>query len=73
MFLHMGMTITIVSTDNTKPAPREIHTEYCRPLSGARRISPCCFHLLKLAVIEIENNSNLPTNTEQRPVEAPEK
>jgi len=41
----MGMTMTMVSTDKTKPAPRDTHTENWRALSGARRASPACLYL----------------------------
>ena len=43
--LHTGSKISMPSTLNTKPAPRESHTEYCNVLRPARRASAACFHL----------------------------
>ena len=73
IFRHMGMTMTMVSTDKTRPAPREIQTENWRALRGARRASPCCFHLQLCQRDErtFKERGNLPSNAEYGPVETP--
>jgi hypothetical protein len=58
IFRHMGITMTMVSTDKTRPAPREIQTENWRALRGARRISPCCFHLQSCQLGDREGEMN---------------
>ena len=43
--LHTGRRIHMPSNVRTRPAPREIHTEYCRVLRPARRSSAACLYL----------------------------
>lgn len=44
--LQTGNKMSMASTLNTRPAPRENQTEYCNLLRPARRASDACFHLL---------------------------
>lgn len=42
--LQTGNRMSMPSTLRTRPAPRDIHTEYCNVLRPARRGSLSCFH-----------------------------
>lgn len=42
--LQTGSRMSMPSTLRTRPAPRDIHTEYCSVLRPARRGSLSCFH-----------------------------
>jgi len=45
----MGRRIIRMSTDNTRPAPREIQTENFSPFSAFKRMSAACLYLTLLA------------------------
>lgn len=70
----MGMTITMVSTDNTNPAPRDDHTENCSAFKGASLGSIACFHLCKVsgcARTTLLTVADAPSYAKNRPVETP--
>jgi len=45
-FRHIGSNIIAPSTDRTRPAPRDSHTEYERVLRPANLGSDCCLYLI---------------------------
>jgi hypothetical protein len=68
----MGMTMTMVSTDNTSPAPRDDHTENWSAFKGASRGSIACFHLCKVSFCVVATLLNdVPSYAKNRPVETP--
>lgn len=81
MVLQTGSKISIPSTLKTKPAPRDIQTEYWSVLRPARRGSAACFHLLayqpasrqQLLTTASTRGKCVPSISEDAPVEYPKK
>jgi hypothetical protein len=66
---HMGNKINATSTDNTRPAPLDIHTENVREFKPASLGSLACFHLYDLLANDneyIESRLTIPKQTGQR-------